>query len=53
MKRALAAGMYSVMMMVFTLLIALTLSTGTAQAASVLNSCTTYCHGMPPVPYLY
>ena len=31
-----------------TALMTLTLSAGTVQAASVLNSCTTYCHGAPP-----
>jgi len=46
MKRILTVGLYSGMM--FGLLIGVTLTSNTAQAASVLNSCTTYCHGMPP-----
>jgi len=36
------------MMFVVTLLMALIASAGAAEAASLLNSCTTYCHGMPP-----
>lgn len=48
MKKSLVVGMYSGVMTVVTLLIALTISMGEAQAASMLNSCTTYCHGMPP-----
>jgi predicted CxxxxCH...CXXCH cytochrome family protein len=35
-------------MFVFTLLMVLLDGSGAAEAASVLNSCTTYCHGMPP-----
>src|ERR1039457_746851 len=35
-------------MFFFTLLLALLASTGAAQYARFLNSCTTYCHGMPP-----
>src|SRR6266702_471760 len=40
---------YSQMVAVITALISLTFSVGTAQAVSVLNSCTTYCHGIPPL----
>ena len=36
------------MMFAVTLLTALIAGTGAAEAASFLNNCTTYCHGMPP-----
>ncbi|MSN25393.1 MAG: CxxxxCH/CxxCH domain-containing protein [Geobacter sp.] len=45
MKKILTIALYSGMMFGLT---GLTLTSNTAQAASVLNSCTTYCHGMPP-----
>ncbi|MBK5275272.1 MAG: CxxxxCH/CxxCH domain-containing protein [Desulfuromonadales bacterium] len=47
MKRTLVAGMYSSMLAIISLLV-LSLTEVPAQAVSVLNSCTTYCHGMPP-----
>ncbi|HBA72483.1 MAG: hypothetical protein A2X85_15955 [Geobacteraceae bacterium GWF2_54_21] len=47
MKRALTAGMFSSMMAISTLMV-LAFTAAPVQAASVLNSCTTYCHGMPP-----
>jgi predicted CxxxxCH...CXXCH cytochrome family protein len=36
------------LMFVVTLLTALIAGSGAAEAASFLNNCTTYCHGMPP-----
>lgn len=39
---------YSQLVVGVTALVALTLSAGIVQAASVLNSCTTYCHGVLP-----
>src|SRR6185369_9814962 len=48
MKRSCAAGMYSGVLVIFYLVTALLLSAPSAEAVSVLNSCATYCHGMPP-----
>lgn len=38
----------TIMTFAITLLTSLVAGTGPARAAGVLNSCTTYCHGMPP-----
>ncbi len=46
-KRGCSESCSQTLVVIFALM-TLALGTGTAQAASVLNSCTTYCHGVSP-----
>jgi predicted CxxxxCH...CXXCH cytochrome family protein len=47
-KKRESCNTYSQMVTRITVLLALTVGAGTVQAASVLNSCVSYCHGVPP-----